>query len=228
MNPRATLALTLLGGAAYALLSHRLMTHAAHSAWSLAALLGPIVAGLLLGLWRSGQRALTLLLAAAALALCAASVRGPHLPAEWLYVAQHAGVHAGLGLWFGSTLRKGATPLISQIARRVHRGLVPEMARYTRQVTAAWTLYFAAMALTSLALFAWAPFTAWSLFANVLTPLSMVAVFIAEYVVRYRLHPGFERATLMDAIHAYSRRDESAAAQATDTVPADPASPHHA
>lgn len=220
MNTRATLVLTALGGAAYAVLSHQLMTHAAHSPWSLAALLGPLVVGLLLGLWRSGQRLLAALLGLAALTLCLASVRGPHLPAEWLYVAQHAGIHAGLAMWFGSTLRRGSAPLISQIASRVHRGLSAPMAIYTRHVTLAWAAYFAAMSLLSLGLFAWAPFTAWSLFANVATPLSLIAMFLVEHAVRYRLHPEFERVTLMAAVRAYSEHVDAPEPAAPDAKPA--------
>ncbi len=212
MNSRAALALTIAGGAAYALVSHQLMTRAAGSPWALAAVLGPIALGVLIGVWRSGQRVLAAALALAVVALAAFSARGEGIPPEWLYLAQHAGIHTGLGLWFGSTLMRGATPLISQIAGRVHGGLVPTMAHYTRQLTGAWTLYFFTMAAISLALFAWAPFAAWSLFANVLTPITLVLFFVGEYGLRYRLHPEFERVSLMEAVRAYSQHSESAAA----------------
>ena len=52
------------------------------------------------------------------------------------------------------------------------------------------------MAALSLALYALAPFAAWAAFANLVTPLAMVLMFVGEYLLRYRLHPEFERATL--------------------------------
>jgi uncharacterized membrane protein len=198
--------LTLCGGALYAVASHQLMTHAAASPFALAAVLGPICVGLLLGLWRAGHRVLAAVLGMVGMALAAVSTQRQGVSPEWLYLAQHAGVHAGLGLWFGSTLRGPGLPLISQIAKRVHHGLEPAMAAYTRGVTLVWTLYFLAMTAASLALFAGAPFAAWSLFASVFTPVSAVLLFVGEHLLRYRLHPEFERVGLMDAVRAYSER----------------------
>ena len=37
--------------------------------------------------------------------------------------------------------------------------------------------------------------TTWAVFANLLTPLALVAMFVGEYLLRYRLHPEFERAS---------------------------------
>ena len=54
------------------------------------------------------------------------------------------------------------------------------------------------MAAISIGLFLFAPFDAWALFANLLTPLAMVLLFVGEFLLRYRLHPEFERATLAD------------------------------
>jgi len=62
------------------------------------------------------------------------------------------------------------------------------------------------MAAMSLGLFAFAPFAAWALFANLLTPVAMVLMFVGEFLLRYRLHPEFERATLADALNAYAGR----------------------
>jgi hypothetical protein len=42
----------------------------------------------------------------------------------------------------------------------------------------------------------------------------MVVLFVGEYLLRYRLHPEFERATLSAAVRAYSRRDAAAADRA--------------
>lgn len=187
----------------YAAASHALMTRAQDSAWSLAIILGPLVVLGAAAAWRRGQRALALAAALAALLIALHAWSGRGIPARWLYLAQHAGVHLALAAWFGATLRSGAEPLVTALARRVHRQLTPAMERYTRKVTVAWTLYFLAMATVSIALFLSGHFTAWSLLANVLTPVCIAAVFVGEYVLRYRLHPEFERVDLQEAIRAW-------------------------
>ena len=120
-----------------------------------------------------------------------------------LYLAQHVGVNLFLGVGFGSTLRAGQVPLITTLARRVHRQFTPDMAIYTRKVTLAWTLYFGAISALSVVLFVAAPFDVWAVYANLLTPLSVALMFGGEYLLRYRLHPEFERASVADAIRSY-------------------------
>ena len=120
-----------------------------------------------------------------------------------LYVAQHVGINLFLAFLFGSSLRRGHTPFITNLAQRVHRVFTHDMATYTRKATIAWTIYFVGMALVSLLLYAFAPFDAWALFANLLTPLAVLLMFGAEYLLRYRLHPEFERTSFMDAARAY-------------------------
>ena len=191
-----------LASVAYILGTHWLMTRAA-SPWNVVGVLTPMLAAVAIGAWGAGQRALGALAGLAIVALCAQALLGIQVPPRLLYVAQHAGIHAFLAFGFGSTLRAGHTPLITTLARRVHRNFTPEMARYTRKCTLAWTLYFVAMALVSIALYAFAPFEAWALFANLLTPLTLVAMFVGEYLLRYWLHPDFERASFADAIRSY-------------------------
>ncbi|MFI4928442.1 MAG: acyl carrier protein, partial [Burkholderiales bacterium] len=179
-TPRARWLAAAVAAIAYAAVSYTLMTRARDSAWSLLVVLGPLVVLATAAAWGNGQRVLAAagLLAAVLLAVFAASGRG--LPARWLYLAQHAGVHLALAAWFGSTLRKGAEPLVSALARRVHGSLTQTMARYTRQVTLAWTLYFLAMVAASLALFTAGDFAHWSLLADVLTPVLTGAFFVGE------------------------------------------------
>lgn len=148
-------------------------------------------------------------LVAAGLALWAFGLHWAMLQASstaWvqrLCVAQHAGIHAALAWVFGRTLRRGRTPMITQLAERVHRSVTPAMRNYTRRLTAAWCGYFVGMVALSLALYAWAPWAAWSLFGNVLTPLSLVLFFAGEHVLRYRRHPEFERASIAQALAAW-------------------------
>ncbi len=190
-------------GALYVGASHWLMTRAPASPWNMVGVLAPMLAAVALGAWRAGQHwlgaASTLLLAA----LCAQAVLGWQLEPGLLYMAQHVGVNAMLGVAFGSTLRAGHTPLISTLARRVHRNFTPDMAVYTRKCTLAWTLYFVGISAVSIALYAFAPFDTWAFFANLVSPLTVAVMFGGEYLLRYRLHPEFERASVADAIRSY-------------------------
>ena len=199
----ARIAAVALLGLLYLIAGHWLMTRAGESPWNVVGVLTPMLAAVAIGAWRGGQRVLGSIAALAIAGLCAQALLGTHVPTQWLYVAQHAGVHGFLAFGFGSTLRAGHTPLISTMARRVHRQFTPAMAVYTRHVTLAWMLYFVGMAMVSVLLYAFAPFEAWALFANLLTPLSIALMFGAEYLLRYQLHPEFERTTIADAIRSY-------------------------
>ena len=189
--------------AAYALLSYWLMVHATARPWTVAALFGPLVAGIAgSGLARRhGPTLAGAALLAAGLAVVTA--RGGVADLSRLYVAQHAAVHATLAWTFGVTLRAGSTPLITALAERIHERFTPEMRAYTRGLTAAWVVYFVGMVGVSLLLYAFASWEAWSLFCNVVTPLAAVAFFVGEHVLRYRRHPEFERASLAAAVRAY-------------------------
>ena len=188
---------------AYVLGTHWLMTQAHASPWNVVGVLSPMLAAIALGAWRAGQRWMAAAATLAVAGLCGQALMGVRFSAQVLYLAQHAGVHLFLALGFGSTLRAGHTPLITTMAARVHRDFTPAMAIYTRKVTLAWTLYFIGMASVSLLLYAFASFEAWALFANLLTPLALVAMFGGEYVLRYRLHPEFERTSMADAVRSY-------------------------
>lgn len=125
---------------------------------------------------------------------------------ERIYLIQHAGMHALLGLWFGATLRAAAgEALVTRLATRVHGPLPAPIRRYTRQVTLAWTVYFAVMAILSVGLYLSAPLATWSVFANLLTLPLTVGFFVAEYLVRLRLHPDFDHVSIFESIRAYRR-----------------------
>jgi len=190
--------------AGYAVLSHVLMLVAADEPWAVLVLLGPLLLGV--SAVAVQQRHLPSLLACmvAACGLWAyVTTHESQHRIEHLYVLQHAGIHFALACVFATTLRPGAMPLISAFAARVHRTMTPALLRYTRQVTLLWSAYFGAMVLLSLGLFIAAPWWWWSVFANLVTPMTAGALFLAEYLLRYRLHPEFERATLAQAFRAY-------------------------
>ena len=193
--------LTLLGAAAYAGGSHWLMLHAARSPWAVLVLLGPLLSMAAAFAWRARQWHTVAGVGAAFAALAVVVARGGVDDVNRLYVLQHAGLHAALGITFAATLRQPLS-LIGKLAARVH-ALTPDMVRYTRQVTLSWVLYFLGMAALSLMVYALAPWGAWSLLANVLTPLAIGLLFVGEHLLRYRLHPEFERVTMMDAVHAW-------------------------
>ncbi len=146
----------------------------------------------------------------------AATALGLALAAAWwevlerhvdlVYLFQHAGTHAMLGLWFAGSLRAGPAggeALITRLALRLHGTLPPAMVRYTRGVTVLWTAYFLLMALASCALFAFGSLRAWSILANVVTLPLIGLIFVAEYLVRLRLHPRFEHVSLLDGVRAF-------------------------
>lgn len=197
-----------LGAAAlaYVLVSHWLMTAAAPSPWNAVVIVGPMLGAAGVLAWQRRQRVLSAVAMLAVAVLVVRAWRGDELPAGSLYVCQHVAIHLLLALVFGLTLQAGREPLVTALARRVHRTLTPDMAAYSRKVTLAWAGYFVAMAALSLVLYAAAPFDVWATFANLLTPVAILIMFIGEYLLRYRLHPEFERATLAQAVRAYADR----------------------
>lgn len=203
IRARLRVAAIALAGLAYVLLSYALMADPYPTPWNVVGVLAPMLSAIAVGGWRNGQRLPSTAAALALAGLCFAAVKGTAVPAQAMYLAQHTGAHLFLGFGFGSTLRAGHTPLITVLARRVHRVFPPALALYTRHVTLAWTIYFVAMAALSALLFAFAPFQTWAVFADLLTPIALGVMFCAEYMLRYRLHPEFERSSIADAIRSY-------------------------
>jgi uncharacterized membrane protein len=178
---------------AYVLVTHWLMTGAPASPWNAVIVVGPMLGAASVVAWQRRQRLLAALAAMTVAGLVFQAWRGLDIPSGWLYVGQHVTIHLLLALVFG-------------LARRVHGAMTPGMAAYSRKVTVAWTGYFVVMATLSLILYAAAPFDVWAAFANLVTPLAILLMFVGEYLLRYRLHPEFERATLAQAVRAYADR----------------------
>lgn len=136
---------------------------------------------------------------------------------DWAYLLQHAGAMALLAVIFGRTLRTGRTALVTRFAEVAHGSISPRVARYTRGVTWAWTFFFATMVLTSLLLFVATPLPTWALFANMLSPLLVLALFVVEYLVRLRTLPAHERTGPIEALRAYARYSMQTANQGSTT-----------
>lgn len=212
MRKRALLAAALCIGA-YGAMSHWLMLHAATQPWAVAAIMGPMVLGFAGAAWQRRHLPSLLLCGIAVIALGAVTALGGVDDVHRLYVLQYVAINLALCATFALTLRRGSTPLLARIAARVHRNFPPPMRAYAARLTRVWAAYFALMALACLVLYAWAPWSWWSLFANLLTPLAVLGFLLGEHMLRYRMHPEFERATVVEALLAYQRSFTSGAGQ---------------
>lgn len=199
---RWRIALLLVAGVAYAGLSHWMTLFHPTAPWAVVVLLGPLwlaamgFAASWFGRWGFA--------AAAALGVGGFTLvfLGEAGDPNRLYVLQHVAINSVLCGWFGSTLRGRGLPLITQFAQRVHP-LKGHMLAYTTQLTRIWTAFFALVVAVSVVLYLTRPFSDWSLFANVLCPVMVGLLFVGEHLVRYRLHPEFERTRLVDAVRAF-------------------------
>lgn len=190
----------------YSLLAYYSSTAEAHEhvpALGLSVSVFPALAFLFWLAWRAPHRASMLALCLVPVLLL--TVYWPLLEQNfnWIYFIQNVGTNMLLGLAFGHTLVGGRRPLISRLAEIIRGPLPPAVARYTRQATLAWTLFFVVMALVSTVLFLLAPITTWSLFANILSWPLVGGMFIMEYLVRLRLLPEEREHGILDGVRAY-------------------------
>jgi len=119
-----------------------------------------------------------------------------------LYPVPYLIVYLGLLWLFGRTLRAGHQPLVTLLASHVHGELAPPMLRYTRQVTWAWCIFFAAMGLTSMLLFLFAPLAVWSMFNSLLNLPLVVAMYLVEYAWRLWRFPDHPHASIATVLRA--------------------------
>lgn len=165
--------------------------------------IAPVVFTALILAWRSTRR---LLMLGAVLLLCVALwVVWPAIEHHFgvVYWLQNAGVMLVLCIIFGRTLVAGQKPLCTRFAEAVHAPLTPRHEIYARQVTVAWTLFFAAMVSVSTVLFFLAPLATWSVFANFMTLPLVALMFIVEYRVRIRVLPDARHTHILDAVRAF-------------------------
>lgn len=106
-----------------------------------------------------------------------------------LYVIQHICTNLALCWMFGHTLLGGREPLITRFARVMRQGdMPPEVLTFTRGATAAWALFFAAVASVSAGLYGLASVETWSTFSNLVNSPLVGLMFAGEYAVRrYKL-----------------------------------------
>ncbi len=161
-----------------------------------------LVVGLLL-LWRWTHLGVAVLVAAAAAALL--QRYWPFLEQNFplVYLLQEGGFYTLMAASFGQSLRGGREALCTQLADKVHGPLTPQEVIYTRQVTAAWTLFFVFITAATVALFILAPLRIRSLFANFCVPALIGLMFAGEYAVRRHTLPQVPRAGLLAAVRVY-------------------------
>ena len=112
---------------------------------------------------------------------------------KWAVYSPPVLIDLALCWLFGRTLRRGAEPLVTSFARHAHGGVLPtDLPAYTRRVTLAWTLLFAAMAAAAAWLALLGTGHAWAWFVYVGSPALVAALFLGEFAwrrVRFRHHP---------------------------------------
>jgi uncharacterized membrane protein len=192
-------------GAAYLGFSHLLTINEHPNLLMLAVGVTPLTVMAVLAAWHSKLRGLALLMLAMLTLLVVLYLDKLRDHVNWLYFMQHVGAMSLLAITFGSTLGRSDE---DALCSRVTRLLLPSPAdpvymRYTWKVTLVWTAYFILSAMLSVGLFFFGPLTVWSLFANLLTPVTVGLMFVAEYLVRVRVLPDREHYSIAQIIQAY-------------------------
>jgi uncharacterized membrane protein len=199
-------------GLAYSALAHMAAASGTPGLPGALVAITPLLGLALVMAWRAARRRVMLALWLAACAMLYGISGWLLAHYIWVFFLQHAGMYALLCAAFGRTLWGGQTPMISRFAQIVHGSLSPALARYTRSVTWAWTLYFGAIAGLSLLLFWLAPVAAWSAFANLLGIPLLVLMFVGEYAVRCYVLPPTDRTGPLDAIRAWRQATSNGSA----------------
>jgi uncharacterized membrane protein len=200
---RVQVAAIVVSIVAYAGLSHYSNSAANTHDLGVVLALGPLLGIGFLLIWRWTHLAVALLAAAAA----AWPLRHywPVLERNFplVYMLQETGFYGLMALSFGRSLRRERVALCTQLADKLHGPLTPQEVRYTRQVTAAWSLFFVLIIAATWALFYAAPLRVWSLFANFCVLPLIGLMFVAEYAVRRRVLPQVQRRGIMAVIRVY-------------------------
>jgi uncharacterized membrane protein len=179
-------------------------THAQQSPWAVIIGHGPLLLALLLLV----RKAFGLAAAAmATLLICALFYRfhgALQTHVAMTYYLQYTGMMICGALFFGLSLIPPRVALCTRFAHYAHDAMSPELERYTRRVTVAWTLFFVIMGLVSSALFfSPLPFAVWSAFNTLLTLPLVGLMFAVEYAIRRRLLPHESGHGITGAYRAY-------------------------
>lgn len=193
-----------LAAVAWAVGAHIVSAQDRPSDWGAALAVAPVVTAVALALWSVPVGWLGATGALAAVGLLVMSWPWLSARVALLFFFEQIGVYLLLAVVFGRTMLGPQESLVTQMARRVHGGvLTPRQQVYTRRVTLAWTLFFCTLALGSAILFLLAPRVVWSTFANLLGGPLIGLMFIGEFAWRRFALAGEERSSIADAIRAW-------------------------
>lgn len=188
--------------AVYAGLSHYCNTHGTQGMGTALALAPPMVVGLSL-LWRSSRPWIAGPLTVALALLLYDGWAQLEKKFSMVYLIQECGMYTLLAFGFGRSLSPGNCALCTRLADRLHGPLTPREIRYTRQVTVAWAVFFAALTLTILGLYAFASLAVWSLFVNFIALPLVAVMFVAEYAVRRVALPETARRGILASVRVF-------------------------
>ncbi len=200
---------------AYAVLAHYSNAVPGHEDLGAMLAIAPVWIAALILAWRSRHRSLGLLACALAAVLALIEWKTLRSHFSWLYLIQQSGTYGLLGFSFARSLAAGHVPLCTRFATLAHGSLSVDAVHYTRTVTLAWTIFFFAMSAAVLILYVAAPLRAWSVFTNFCTTPLIALMFIGEYLVRLRVLPDMQHASILGTVRATMRGSGTASA----TVP---------
>jgi uncharacterized membrane protein len=187
---------------AYAGLSHYCNSTGAHELGAALALT-PLTLLTLVVSWR-GLPAVAALAVSAAVA-CVLLFLWPLLARNFslFYLIEESSVYGILGLTFSRSLLPRGTAVCTRLADEVHGPLAPQEVRYTRQVTAAWSVFFFTITTVSILLYLAEPVRIWSIYINFCVAPLIAAMFVGEYLVRRRVLPQIKRVGVLASIRVY-------------------------
>jgi uncharacterized membrane protein len=202
---RAAMALVVAASAGCAWLAHRAMAQGAAPGPGMLVALVPLTVVVVIVARRMRRAAAILFVAGLAGVAAWLGWAGFERHFRDLFFVEHAGMMLALAILFGRTLLPRAEPLCTRFARLVHGTLDRRLEAYTRRLTFTWFAFFATIFGASCALYAAHEMEAWSLLANVLTPLLVALLFVVEYAVRCFALPPESRAGILASVDAFRR-----------------------
>lgn len=206
LKKRLRLAVLGVGAAIYLVLGYLASSSTNPPLFAVLVTAIPVVAGFIAASWRTAFRLPAIALCIVVLSVLAMRVDFLLSHAAWLYFMQHVGAMAALGLMFGSTLSTHEGALCSRIAKfAIATPLDAQYYQYTWSVTFAWTIYFVVSGVISIGLFFFSTLENWSLFAAILTPISVPVMFGVEYVIRLRALPNRPHFSIAQTIESYQK-----------------------
>lgn len=119
---------------------------------------------------------------------------------RWSDLVQQCGLYGLAALLFALSLQGGREPLCVQLARTLHADFSARELAYLRGATAAWAVFFLALAIAVGVLFFTLSQAHWSLFTNVGAVLLMAAMTLADLGLRHALLPRHRSGGLLAAL----------------------------